>query len=68
MSRNYNLQYFLQNNLVFTNLVQYNFEPMDNDQVTCKFDNLVKLNLDEITVKLLILFHLLSTKLVSLLL
>ncbi|CAH1776504.1 unnamed protein product [Owenia fusiformis] len=34
ISQTYNLQCFLHNNFVFTNLVQYKFEPCDNDQVT----------------------------------
>lgn len=33
ISREYNLQVFLHENHVFTDLLQYQFEPQDNDQV-----------------------------------
>ena len=33
ISRDYNLQVFLHENHVFTDLLQYQFEPQDNDQV-----------------------------------
>ena len=39
ISREYNLQVFLHENHVFTDLLQYQFEPQDNDQVLEKLNN-----------------------------